>query len=187
MAKKHTASKQVLAEIHGVSQVTISNWMRKGLPVLAKDSQGRAALYDVPATISWRIAQEVSRLTSNPTSGEVLDKNAEEARLRKFQADKAEVEALKARQEAILVEDVKPILFEIAAIYAARLDALGGRLANELAATTEAAEVRKLLFEETRRVRAETADALADFAVQGNWSIGGDSEGEPAEDGGPVG
>lgn len=181
MSDAKTVKKQELAAIHGVSQVTLSAWAKKGMPILTKDSQGRALLYDVPATIQWRINHEISRLTEN-SGGEILDKNAEEARLRKFQADKAEVEASLLRQESIKIDDARPILFEVAALYAARLDALGGRVANELAATDSAAEVRRILFEECRRIRAETADALAEFAAQSSWRSSGDSEGEPPED-----
>lgn len=177
-----TVKRPELADIHGVSQVTISTWSQKGMPVLSKDAQGRATSYDATATIEWRIRQEIGRITTGST-GEKLDKNAEEARLRKHQADKAEVEAQKARGEVILIEDNRDILLQVAAVYAAQLDALGGRLANDLAAADSPAEIRKILFDETRRVRSETADQLQSLATGDSWRLGGYSEGETPEDG----
>lgn len=51
-----------LAEIHGVTDVTLWNWQKEGMPVLKVSTRGLANEYEVPKTIEWRVAREVKKV-----------------------------------------------------------------------------------------------------------------------------
>ena len=159
-----------LAEILDVSKATITMWAREyGMPVAVKGKRGQTNGYELAAIFRWYGSWQVDKVLAKGATnsdGQIIDGKQEEARLKKHQADKAEVEAQKAREEVLLIEDVKDILSEIAVTFGSQLDALGGRLANELAAIDEPAEIRQRLFAEGRRIREQTADALESLASQ---------------------
>ena len=117
----------------------------------------------------------------------IIDGKQEEARLKFHQADKAEVEAMKAKNEVLVIEEVRDALNEIAATYGSQLDSLGGRTANELAAIDDPAEIRQILFAEGRRIRSQTADALEALANGVITEVGANSESVGTEDSGRVG
>ena len=53
-----------LAELHDVSDVTIWEWQKAGLPMLERGERGTANQYDVGATIRWRVAREAEKSAS---------------------------------------------------------------------------------------------------------------------------
>lgn len=178
-----------LSQILDVSRLTVTNWTNDhGMPQAEKGKRGTRHQYDIGACFRWYGEWQVSKvLRTNPDDGSgtgtVISLKTEEARLKKHQADKAEVEAQKAKGEVLIVDDVKDSLNDIAVSFGSQLDALGGRLSNELAAITDPAEIRKVLFEESRRIRSATADALealVDGTVAQISSIG---EGSATSDG----
>lgn len=77
-----------LADAHGVSENTITNWLADGLPrVSASKVRGQSDEYDVAETIRWRVARE-SGGNAVGDDGNVINFDAERARLTKEQADK---------------------------------------------------------------------------------------------------
>lgn len=97
------------------------------------------------------------------------------------------MDALIAQNKVLLVEDVKDTLSEISIAFGSQLDALGGRLANELAAIEDPAEVRQVLFAECRRIRSSTADALEALAAAAPVESSTTGEGTGPADSRPVG
>ncbi len=178
-----------LAQILDVSRLTVTNWTNDhGMPLAEKGKRGTRHQYDIGACFRWYGEWQVSKvLRTNPDDGSgkgtVISLKAEEARLKKHQADKAEVEAQKAKGEVLLVDDVKDSLNDIAVSFGSQLDALGGRLSNELAAINDPAEVRKVLFEECRRIRGATADALETLVDGTTAQVSEIGEGATAENG----
>jgi phage terminase Nu1 subunit (DNA packaging protein) len=51
-----------LAEIHGVTDVTLWQWQKEGMPVAKISTRGLPNEYEVPATIVWRVAREVKKV-----------------------------------------------------------------------------------------------------------------------------
>lgn len=51
-----------LAEIHGVTDVTLWNWQKEGMPVEKISTRGLPNEYDVPKTIEWRVSREVKKV-----------------------------------------------------------------------------------------------------------------------------
>jgi len=76
--------------------------------------------------------------------------------------------ALKLKHEQgrlVDIEAAKMLLNEVAAIYAAGLEAMPGRMAAELAGIESPGEVKDCLFAEIRRIRVSTAEKLRGFGV----------------------
>lgn len=92
------------------------------------------------------------------------DIKLERKRLIKAQADKTESETKKLRGELISFDLVEDVLNEIAVLYGSSVDALPGRLANELSGIHDPAEIKSRLFDECRRIRISTAEHLRRFA-----------------------
>lgn len=110
-------------------------------------------------------------------------------RLAKAQAEKVEMENARRSGELVLVGVVSEILNGMAADIAGRLDALPGRVANELAGINQPAEIRARLLRETRGIRAGVAEYVAQLAESGGASEDGgdDLESAAGEDGESVG
>lgn len=117
------------------------------------------------------------------------DIKVERKRLIKAQADKTESETQKLRGELVPFELVEDVLNEVAVLYGTGVDALPGRLANELAGIHDPAEVKVRLFDECRRIRITTANLLRRFAedFERGEIVGIDSRRTENEDAGSVG
>lgn len=93
-----------------------------------------------------------------------FDTHKESARLKKAQADHKQFQVEIIKGEWIPREEVQDLFNEVAVIYGSSLDAIGGRQANELAAITNPAEIRQILFAESRQIRESTAEKLIRYA-----------------------
>jgi hypothetical protein len=51
-----------LAEIHGVTDVTLWQWQKEGMPIEERNTRGLSNVYDSAATIEWRVAREVKKV-----------------------------------------------------------------------------------------------------------------------------
>lgn len=81
-----------LADAHGVSENTITNWLEEGLPrARAAERRGQSDEYDVAETIRWRLAREAGKGAIDE-DGQLINVDAERARLTKEQADKVAME-----------------------------------------------------------------------------------------------
>jgi phage terminase Nu1 subunit (DNA packaging protein) len=88
-----------LAEIFGVSDVTIWDWQGKGLPILKQGARGEANQYDTTAVIEWRIQ------AARAESGKSESQRDREVRLR---GDMLEIEIAKERKVLVSTSDVEP-------------------------------------------------------------------------------
>lgn len=84
MARQVTQAE--LAQLHGVSHVTIRNWEHEGMPVAKRGRSGVSGKYDVAATVEWRVAREVGKVEARQNK-QKLNIEDERARLVKEQAD----------------------------------------------------------------------------------------------------
>jgi hypothetical protein len=135
-------TKKALAKELGISRAMLYKLIARGMPV---DS--------IEAAKEWRrINLEPKREPGAVTS--------EVARLKSAQAEAAELDVAQKLGKVIPLEDVRIAISEAMVIVGSQLDGLGGRCAAQLAVMTDAAEIRRFLLNETRRIRAAAADRL---------------------------
>lgn len=142
--------------------------------IIPKPERGK---YDVKGSIQGYVKFLQEKAFSKAVRE--TDLRAESIRLKKAQADKAELEAAVASGDYLPLEEVADFINEIAVIYATQLNALGGRLANELSGIANPAEIRRRLLEESIRIRQITSDKLTGYAV----SIGNTGRADRQADG----
>ena len=163
------------------SQQRVSDMVAQGMPA-SPGHRGKARQIHLRAALDWLIRREVEKFKT-PDGGETM----EEAELRKARAD-ADIAALKAAEQAgkvVELEHVEATVERAMVMCAGQLDGLGGRVAARLAAESDPAVVRQVLFDECRRIRAAIAAEL-ETAADSEAGV----EGDPAaadEDAGPVG
>jgi phage terminase Nu1 subunit (DNA packaging protein) len=129
-----------LAEIHGVSDVTIWEWQKAGMPILERGDRGNPNRYDVAATIFWRIAREVEKAVGG--KGSVKDRRDQVA------LEREELELAEKKNLLVPVEQVEPVWNT--RVLAAQALMLGrhSRLAALLEATPGVEAKRALLKED---------------------------------------
>lgn len=135
---------------------------------------------DLEGARTWRDRNVPSR--GEADNGGIVD---ETARLRAAQADMAELLAAEKRGEIAPVPDYQVAINEAMVLLRTQIDGLSGRLATQLAAMTDPAEIRQLVKDETDRILAACADRLEDWARL--VASGGAAAPAPEEDAGRVG
>lgn len=155
-------SKKEFGELIGKSPRWISKLIEDGMPTAGGGGRGVEVQIDSEAAISWLIAREVRR-----EMGEVGDDeeglnsaSTEDRLLKKARREKLQIEIDTSRGRLLPADTVAQILISVAAVYATQLDALPSRCAADLAVIDDPATIRARVFEETRRIRAATADRL---------------------------
>jgi phage terminase Nu1 subunit (DNA packaging protein) len=167
-------STEELATAAGVEPRQVNRDRRKGAPTGS-----------VEAYVAWRRSN--IRQYSGGTGRVSYSVGEETARLRSAQAEAQELEVAQKRRELLDREVVKQAVLSAGAVFNAQLDALPGRMANELAACNDPALVRAKLRDECRRILEATAAEfarLADEADRGDGDSG--SEPDPRPVGGSV-
>ena len=140
-----------LAEIFGVSDVTIWDWQSRGLPILKQGARGEANQYDTTAVIEWRIQ------AARAESGKTETQRDREARLR---GDMIEIDLAKERKVLVSANDVEPIWTGFVMSAAAFLSGQHSRLASILEAAPGVDKKREIL-------RGVFADFLTKLGVDG--------------------
>lgn len=172
-----TMSRNEFAALCGVVGATVTNWMQAGMPHRSGGRSGREVHIDPKLAIPW--------VVSNREAPE----GSQRDRLAKEQADKVALDNAQKRKEMIYAWQVSDGLNSMAAELAASLDALPGRVANELAGISDAGQIRVILLRECRAVRGSVARHLGQLADAGESvaDSAGHSEAPAGSDGGPVG
>lgn len=151
----------------------------EGMPVESGGGKGKELIIDSEDAINWLIREEVAKqagLREGDETPGAGTKGEEELLLTRAKRIQEEAKAKKVQGESIDLEDLKPVLFEIANIFGQQSDALGGRLASELASIDDPAIIKSRILEETRRVRAQTADKLINYVNEYGGNGSGNSE-----------
>ena len=178
---EQTVDSDKMAEFLNLTPRRLRQLVKEG--ILPKESRGQ---YPV-SRVTRAYIQYLQGLTKglNQHDPKSLDRDAEELRKIREQADKLELENALKRREQLRADDVREFFLEVAVIYGTQLDALAGRLAGMLPG--EPGENRKIIFAESRAIRSATADRLTQFAAGIGAEGGGDGECPAAENSGPVG
>lgn len=76
-------NKRELSEIIGVSERTLTEWQKSGLPVASyADNRGQANEYDTTAVIKWLVEREVAKITDEKPKDRLDRVKADEIELR---------------------------------------------------------------------------------------------------------
>jgi phage terminase Nu1 subunit (DNA packaging protein) len=111
-----------LAEVFGVSDVTLWEWQKAGMPIVKVGERGTANEYDTEAVIKWYTAREV-RKVSNETQ---RDRQA------RLTADMLELDLAERNRTLVPVEQIEPVwqarIFAAAAFLGSQPSRLAGML-----------------------------------------------------------
>lgn len=184
-------SKKEFADLIGKSERWVSKLIDEGLPVAGGGGRGVAVQIDSAAAIDWLIAREVRReigVDGDDDEG-AGSASSEDRLLKRARREQLQIVIDKERRRLTPNDAVMTLCTSIAAVYATQLDSLPSRCASDLAVLDDPAAIRARLFEETRRIRAATADRLVDRARELTTEADsldslrrGDGEGAAAED-----
>ena len=155
-----------------------------GLPIEGGGGKGREVIIDSTQAIEWLVSQAVAKELGHGEGDELPEsgtKSDEELRKLRAQRIQEEIKAQKAQGTAIEIEEIKPVLFEVANIFGQQADALGGRIASEFASINAPAIIKSRMLEESRRIRAQTADRIFTFVAEYRGDSGPDSSGTAPE------
>ena len=129
-----------LAEIHGVSDVTIWEWQKDdGFPILQRGERGEANYYDTAAVFEWRVRRALV------AAGKAESSRDREARLR---GDDLEIELEKKRGTIVSAADVEPVWSARVLTAAAYQMSRASRLAGIMEATPGIEAKREILKKE---------------------------------------
>jgi phage terminase Nu1 subunit (DNA packaging protein) len=142
-----------LATLLGLNRSRIHPLVAKGMPKLDRGK------FDAPACIQWYIAFKVKG-HEKPASSDV---NEARKKLYDAQVIKTELETSRIKREMIPADEHMIDMNQLAVMFSSGLDALGGRLAAQLAGMTDPAVIAEHLTTETNAIRESVADAIAAY------------------------
>lgn len=93
-------NKRELAQILGVSERTLTEWQRDGLPIVINAGRGASNQYDTAAVIQWRIAREINGAS----------KESPKDRLDRLRGDQVELELAETRRQLVNLAEIEPAL-----------------------------------------------------------------------------
>lgn len=119
-----------LSEIFGVTQKTIASYVDKGMPVIKHGGHGVRSIYETKDCIKWYVEHQIAKRfgTDNEHVTEVLNKEYEQARLARAQADGKEIENQIKTGELAPVDFLTKVLAHVLAQVTANLDAIPQKL-----------------------------------------------------------
>lgn len=171
-----------LGDVAGLFRVqpsTVTGWRNEGLPVEGGGRQGARGSVELGKLCEWIYANKINtRAASN-----------ERDWLTREQARKIARENAVADCELVWTGDVLRINSDLYSAIKQQLQAIGSRVANDVAAVDRAGECRYIINGEARRVLTSIATSMAEQSK----SLGSDAQAEQyrlaatGEDAGPVG
>ena len=142
-----------LAAIFGVSTNTVTSWTARGCPHVQAGGLGKAWTFDTAAVAQWQAQR-------SPASGQVEDPDERELRKRKLAVDlaQAELELAKDQGELVNAEEVRREAYTLARTMRDAFQNLPDRLADELAAETDAGAIHHRLETELKSILRQLAE-----------------------------
>lgn len=96
-----------LCDVIGLHSNTVTDYRKQGMPVEIEGLRGKPNQYDTVKVFDWLLQKRIAELVGEKTDGEVIeyiDKEREQARLYKGQADSVEIKNKIARAELAPIE-----------------------------------------------------------------------------------
>lgn len=146
---------QALARLLSLDKSRIGQLVAKGMP-----KQGRGK-FDDAECIRWYVEFKMKSVEAPSESSDV---NEARKRLYDAQVVKTELETAKVRRETIPADEHMIDMNQLAVLFSSGLDAIGGRLASQLAGMTDPAVIAEHLTTETNAIRESVADAIATYS-----------------------
>ncbi len=144
-------NKKQLADIFGLSQRTLTELQRAGLPIEERGARGRSHVYDTARVFAWFLARETVK--HKPNGKMMLDAAEERALL--WRAQRLYTEKRTADINAEVIRRTNSAVFTLARIARDQLEALPDRLASILAAEADERRIYALMANEIRAVLTE--------------------------------
>ncbi|MCS6257455.1 terminase small subunit [Shewanella baltica] len=158
------------ADLVGKSAKWVGEWIKDGMPTEGGGGRGNPVMIDTVKAIDWLINREVVKQVGDDEDDErkpkAGTKDGEELLTAIAKRRKAVVEADKAEESVIDLEDAGQLLYAISTLFGNELNGLGARLATEVAPINDPAQCKNKIDGECRRVRAATADRLRGFVSE---------------------
>ena len=165
-----------LGQLFGVTGHMVRRYVNDhGMPRAAR---GKYLLGDC---LKWYI----NRIRVSAESGDSSDIAEEKLKLIRAQRHRVELDNKKVRGQLIDHDTVAGAFNQMGAVYASQLDSLGARNAGILSGISDPGEIQRVLFDECRTIRDNTAAEIIDLAV--TYDNGGDNPAATSEGRGQVG
>lgn len=142
------------ARLRGKSKAWVSAQIEQGMPVLSGGGSGREYAIDPGAAVRWELSRARERMQAQSAS----------ERLCAARAEAVERQNRQRAAELVQASIADQVVRSVAETINAQLDALPGRVENDIARTTSPAEIRALLLRETRLIRTAVAARLNDLS-----------------------
>ncbi|MCL1124228.1 terminase small subunit [Shewanella surugensis] len=155
-----------LADILEKSPKHVGDLITQGMPTSGGGGRGKAISINTKEAVDWLTEREVSKqigdlqAENGPIEG---TKDGEDLLLTMAKRRKADVDAKKAEEKVIDLEDLGQFMYAISSLYASELNGLGARLAPEVAGIDDPAQCKNRIDIECRRIRSATADRIYNF------------------------
>jgi phage terminase Nu1 subunit (DNA packaging protein) len=143
-----------LATLLGLNRSRIHPLVAKGMPKLDRGK------FDAPACIQWYVVFKVK----GHEKPESTDVNMARKRLYDAQVVKTNLDIANTKRQSIPSDEHMIDMNQLAVMFSSGLDALGGRLAAQLAGMTDPAVIAEHLTLETNAIRESVAGAIAMYA-----------------------
>lgn len=161
-----------IAHLVGVSQSTISAWLREGMPCRHPGGRGRACDIDASAALGWLdkrgIKPNVGRVkTAGLEVGDGDDRDvykSARAKRENIEAQRAELRFKQEAGELLFKDDVARVVVAAVTEVRAGLEELPAKLASEISMMTDEAHVRALLTQEIERLLEHLSSRIAGLA-----------------------
>lgn len=157
------------AELVGKSAKWVGEWIKEGMPTEGGGGKGKPITIDSVKAINWLITKEVNKQVGEHTDDltpQPGTRDGEELLTAIAKRRKAVVEADKAEESVIDLEDVGQFLYAISTLFGSELNGLGARTAPEVAPEDDPAKCKYIIDAECRRVRIATAERLCGFVAE---------------------
>lgn len=166
-----------IAHLVGVSPMTVSNWVREGMPCRHPGGRGRASDIDLAVALEWlakrgirpNVARDHALVIPTDTApdddgsdGEgSADYKASRAKREHYAAAREEMRYRQEAGELLVAAEMESVVASAFTAVRTTLEALPEALALRLAATTDEAECRSMLADEIERTLQQLSDDLA--------------------------
>lgn len=138
-------NKRELAQIQGVSERTLTEWQREGLPMVVNAGRGASNQYDTAAVIAWRIAREING----------AQKESPKDRLDRLRGDQIERQMAVDARELIPSAEIEPALGQFIADAVALMTSLPDKYAPLLGEVAGPDAIHALLEEMIEELRQQ--------------------------------
>ncbi|AIW21346.1 terminase small subunit [Vibrio coralliilyticus] len=180
-----TVNKTEFANILGCSAKWVGQMMKEGMPAQS-NGRGKAVTIDTEIAIKWMIDRDVKKQVGQimeehdgPKAG---TKDGEDLLLTQAKRRKADVEAKKAEERVMDLDDLAQFLYATGTLFANELNGLGARIASEVATINDPAKCKYFIDKEGRRIRTATADRISEFVADYIAANDGDGASEAFEE-----